>query len=181
MKLWMLGIVHQAPPTASQRCEQYFGFDANSLVPSFGPFPCFPLQLRMCATLPSIGGTQTGIFAEVAPTGLGRFRVSRSRDITNQAEETGYLPKVAGPSEGSAWVAMRDVQVGGRGAEDTALSMPQHMETYMFPLHLGVCILKFPSAVLGGCPRGLSLLGLMRHTHILRKYEPVYSCQLRNL
>ena len=68
--------------------------------------------------------------------------------------------------EGSAWVPMRDVQAGGRGAEDTALSMPQHVETYMFPLHLGVCILKFPSAVLGGCPRGLSLLGLMSNTHI---------------
>ena len=37
----------------------------------------------------------------------------------------------------------------------------------MFPLHLGVCILKFPSAVLGGCPRGLSLLGLMSNTHML--------------
>ena len=36
----------------------------------------------------------------------------------------------------------------------------------MFPLHLGVCILKFPSPVLGGWPTRLSLLGLMSHPHI---------------
>jgi hypothetical protein len=117
---------------------------------------------------------------------LGGFRFSRSRDITNQAEETGYLPKVAGPWEGSAWVPMRDVQAGSRGAEDTALSMPQHVETYMFPLHLGVCILKFPSAVLGGCPRGLSLLGLMSNTHIyictyISMYIYIYVCIYLNI
>ena len=95
---------------------------------------------------------------------MGGFRFSMTRDITKQAEETGYLPKVAGPWEGSAWVPVRDVQARGRGAEDTALSMPQHVETYMFPLHLGVCILKFPSAVLGGLPKRTFLTGV-NETH----------------
>ena len=74
---------------------------------------------------------------------------------------TGYLSKVAGPWEGSAWVSMRDVRAGRRGAGDTSLSMPQHVETYMFSLHLGVCTLKFPSPVLGGWAKGLSLMGLI--------------------
>ena len=97
--------------------------------------------------------------------GLGGFRFSRSQDIGTK-QGTGYLCKVAGPWEGSAWVSMRDMRAGGRGAGDAPPSMPQHVETYMFPLYLGVCTLKFPSPVLGGPAKGLSLLGLMSHLNI---------------
>ena len=75
---------------------------------------------------------------------LGGFRFSRSQDITNQAGD-GLPAQGRWTLEDSAWVSVRDVRAGGIWAGDTSLSMPQHVETYMFPLHLGVCILKFPS------------------------------------
>ena len=59
-----------------------------------------------------------------------------------------------------------DVRAGGRVAGDTSLSVRDDVETYMCPLHLGFCILKFPSPVLGGRARGLSLLGLIPGPHI---------------
>jgi hypothetical protein len=40
----------------------------------------------------------------------------------------GCLPKVAGPWKENAWVSRREVRAGGRGAGDTSLSMPLHVE-----------------------------------------------------
>ena len=60
-----------------------------------------------------------------------------------------------------------DVRAGGGVAGDTSLSVRDDVETYMFLLHLGACILKFPSPVLGVRARGLSLLGLIPGSHVL--------------
>ena len=65
---------------------------------------------------------------------------------------------------------------------ETSLSMPQHVETYMILLHLGVCTLKFPSPVLGGRARGGSLLGLMPGPHIyIYIYNIIYVVIRRSL
>ena len=76
--------------------------------------------------------------------------VSAGHSTSQTKQGTAYLPKIAGPWEGSAWVSMCDVRAGGRGVVETSLSMPQHVETYMILLHLGVCTLKFPPLYSGG-------------------------------